>query len=58
MAWFLRVLDFLKLCSPELKAEIRLCVDRLAEQAKITESPADDIAVAVLKTTMILLGLY
>ena len=58
MVWFLRVLDFLKLCSPELKAEIRLCVDRLAEQAKITESPADDIAVAILKTTMILLGLY
>lgn len=57
MAWFLRLLSFLKLVTPELRAEIKLMVDQLEITAKKTKSQNDDIAVGILRVGLTLLGL-
>lgn len=57
MAWFLRLLAFLKLVTPELRLEIRLMVENLECKAQETKSPNDDIAVGILRVGLTLLGL-
>ena len=57
MKWFFELLALLRGVTPEARAAIRKCLDDLAAAARQTANPVDDLAVGILRTICLILGL-
>jgi len=49
MNWVTILLQLIGGMSPEVRAELKAGIDKMAEKAKATKLPFDDIAVAILR---------